>query len=160
MQAAKDTFLKTLASRLAVVNSARTVTLDGVTRPAVLALENEIPMPPDTALETFLLNWQGAAKVVPGEPLMQLDCKLSYGTKGTDAMLRTDCGRILTAMDQELLRICEPHCAAQVDYSTTPVTALGNNIFWDAPVLGAVKSGNGVLKRTAEITLFYFPEAD
>jgi len=45
MQAAKDTFLMTLAARLAVVNPARTVTMDGEMRPAVLALENEIPMP-------------------------------------------------------------------------------------------------------------------
>jgi hypothetical protein len=36
---------------------------------------------------------------------------------------------------------------------------VGNNIFWDAPVLGAVKGdGNGALRRTAEIRLFYFPE--
>ena len=41
MQAAKDTFLKTLAGRLALLNPGRTVVVDGVARPAVLAVENE-----------------------------------------------------------------------------------------------------------------------
>ena len=59
MQAAKDTFLRTLATRLAVVNPARTVTLDGASRPAVMAVENETPLPANTVLETFLLNWEG-----------------------------------------------------------------------------------------------------
>jgi hypothetical protein len=159
MQAAKDTFLMTLAARLAVVNPARTLTLDGVTRPAVLALENEIPMPTDTELETFLLSWQGVAKVAPGQPLMQMECTVSYGSKGTDDLLRTDRGRILTAMDRELLRICEPPSAAKCDYTQTPPAPLGTYIFWSAPVLeAAVGDGNGVLKRTAVIKLFFFPE--
>jgi hypothetical protein len=158
MQAAKDTFLKTVAGRLAVVNPARTTTMDGVPRPAVLALENEIPMGTDTELETFLLSWQSAARVVPGQPLMRMECKLSYGSQGTDDLLRTDRGRILTAMDSELMRICEPNRAAKCDYTQTPPAALGTNIFWDAPVLEEVKSSNGVLQRTAAVTVFFFPE--
>ena len=158
MQATKDTFLKTLSNRLAVVNPARTVTMDGEMRPAVLALENEIPMPAETQLETFLLNWQGAAQVNPGDTLLCLECKLSYGSKGTDDMLRTDRGRILTAMDSELLQMCEQNCAAKCDYTQTPPAALGTNIFWDAPVLEEVKSANGVLQRTAAVTVFFFPE--
>ncbi len=55
MQAAKDTFLMTLAARLTVLNPARTVTLDGASRPAVMAVENETPVPANTYLETFLL---------------------------------------------------------------------------------------------------------
>ncbi len=84
MQAAKDTFLRTLADRLAVVNPARTVTLDGASRPAVMAVENETPVPANTFLETFLLSWEGAGRAMPEGPLMYLDCKLSYGSKGTD----------------------------------------------------------------------------
>lgn len=158
MQAAKDTFLKTVAGRLAVVNPARTTTMDGVSRPAVLALENEIPMRADQELETFLLSWLAAAQVVPGQPLMQMKCELTYGSQGTDDLLRTDRGRILTAMDSELMRICEPNQAAKCDYTQTPPAALGTNIFWNAPALGDVKSTNGVLQRTAAITVFFFPE--
>lgn len=158
MQGTKDTFLKTLAGRLATVSPARTVTMDGAARPAVLTLENEVPMPADTELETFLLSWQGAAQVVPGLPLMEMECKLSYGSQGTDDLLRTDRGRILTAMDSELLQICEPKWAAKCDYKQTPAAALGTNIFWSVPVLGDVKQANGVLQRAATMTVFFFPE--
>jgi len=34
------------------------VTLDGASRPAVMAAENETPVPANTFLETFLLNWE------------------------------------------------------------------------------------------------------
>jgi len=158
MQAAKDTFLKTLAERLATVNPARTVTMDGVARPAVLTLENEAPVAADTQLETFLLSWQGAAQVAPGQGLMQMECKLSYGSQGTDDLLRTDRGRILTAMDGELLQICEPKRAAKCDYAQTPAAALGSFIFWNAPVLGDVKQAKGVLQRSAAMTVYFFPE--
>jgi hypothetical protein len=158
MQAAKDTFLKTLAARLATVNPARTVTMDGAARPAVLALENEVPMPADTELETFLLSWQGASQVAPGQRLMQMECRLSYGSQGTDDLLHTDRGRILTAMDSELLQICEPMRVAKCDYTQTPAAALGSFIFWNTPVLGDVKQAKGVLQRTALMTMFFFPE--
>ncbi len=158
MQAAKDTFLKTLAGRLATVNPARTVTMDGSMRPAVLTLENEVPMPADTELETFLLSWQGAAEVAPGQRLMKMECMLSYGSEGTDDLLNTDRGRILTAMDSELLQICEPKRAAKCDYTQTPAVALGSFIFWSAPVLEDVRHVNGVLQRTAAMTVFFFPE--
>jgi len=158
MQAAKDTFLKTLAERLAVVNPLRTVTMDGAARPAVLTLENEIPMRADTELETFLLDWQSTSEVKPGQALMQMECRVNYGIQGTDDLLRTDRGRILTAMDTELRHICEPKRALKCDYSQTPPVALGTNIFWSAPVMEDVKSVNGVLQRTAAITMYFFPE--
>jgi hypothetical protein len=158
MQAANDTFLKTLAQRLAVVNPARCVTMDGAARPAVLALENEIPMPADTQLETFLLSWEGAAQVIPGDTLMQMECKLSYGSRGTDDLLRTDRGRILTAMDSELMQICAPCRAAKCDYTQTPPTPLRSYIFWTSPVMEAASGANGVLQRTATAKVFFFPE--
>jgi hypothetical protein len=158
MQAAKDTFLKTLAARLAVVNPARTVTLDGASRPAVMAVENETPVPANTVLETFLLSWEGAGRVSPDVPLIYVDCKLSYGSEGTNDMLRTDRGRIVTAMDVELLRISQPNWAAKCDYTQTPPLALGTNIFWTLPVMVAPAEVDGVLQRTATIRLFFFPE--
>lgn len=158
MQAAKDTFLKTLARRLVTVNPARTVTMDGAARPAVLTLENEVPMPADTELEAFLLSWQGASQVTPGQPLMQMECRLSYGSQGTDDLLHIDRGRILTAMDSELMQICEPKRAAKCDYTQTPAAALGSFIFWSAPELGEVKQAKGVLQRSAVMKVYFFPE--
>jgi hypothetical protein len=159
MQAAKDTFLKTLAMRLAVVNPARTVTVDGVSRPAVLTIENETALPAGTVLQAFLLNWEGAALCAPEGPLMYVDCKLSYGSEGTSEMLGTDRGRIVTAMDDELRRICEPRWAAKCDYTQTPPVALGTNIFWTRPAMAAPTDINGVLMRTASIRVFFFAEA-
>ncbi|HVJ05410.1 MAG TPA: hypothetical protein VM578_07045 [Candidatus Saccharimonadales bacterium] len=158
MQAAKDTFLRTLADRLAVVNPSRTLTLDGASRPAVIALENE-----DTALgnsepETFQLSWEGASQVPDGSSLMYMDCKLSYGSRGTDDMLRTDRGRILTAMDCELLLLCRRRSAAKCDYAQTPPLPLGTKIFWSQPVMATPSEVDGMLMRTATIRLFFFSE--
>ena len=158
MQAAKDTFLKTLATRLAVVNPARTVTLDGASRPAVIAVENETPLPANTVLETFLLHWEGASRAIPECPLMYVDCELSYGSEGTDSMLCMDRGRIVTAMDSELLQLCEPCHAPKCDYTQTPPSALGTNIFWTWPVMEPPSEVNGSLIRKATLRLFFFPE--
>jgi len=158
MQAAKDTFLKTLAQRLAVVNPARTITMDGVTRPAVATVENEVQLPVQDELEAFLLSWEGAGRAIPEASLMYLDCKISYGSQGSDAMLRRDRGRILTAMDGELMQICHPRCAAKCDYTETLPTALGTNVFWTLPVMEAPSESEGVRLRTATMRLFYFPE--
>jgi hypothetical protein len=158
MQAAKDTFLKTLADRLAVVNPARTVMLDGASRPAVIAVENENPLSADSELETFLLSWEGAGQATAGAALMYMDCKLIYGSRGTDDMLRTDRGRIVTAMDGELLQLCLQHRTAKCDYTQTPPSPLGTNIFWTQPVMEAPSEVNGVLQRTVTVRLFFFPE--
>ena len=158
MQATKDTFLKTLAGRLAKVNPARTVTIDGAARPAVLAMENETPMSAATELETFQLSWQGAVQAFAGIPLMQMECRVSYGCKGSDERMRVDRGRTLTAMDAELMQICSPRRAAKCDYTVTTPVALGENIFWSVPALGAVKETDGVLQRAAAVTVFFFPE--
>jgi len=158
MQAAKDTFLKTLAGRLAVVNSGRTVMVDGVARPAVLAVENEAAVPANAVLEAFLLNWEAATHVMPEGRLMQVDCKVSYGSKGTDGMMGTDRGRIANAMDAELQKICEPRQAAKSDYTQNPPAALGTNIFWTRPEPVEASGANGVLMRTATVRVFFFAE--
>lgn len=158
MQAAKDTFMKTLADRLTVVNPARTVTVDGTLRPAVLAVENESPFPAHGELETFLLNWESAAQEVDGSTLMYLDCKVGYGSQGTDSMAGTDRGRIVTAMDGELMQLCRLRNTAKCDYTQTPPRALTSNVFWTTPVMEPPSTGNGVLQRTATIRVFFFPE--
>ena len=97
-----------------------------------MAVENETPVPANTVLETFLLNWEGAGQATPEGPLMYLDCKLSYGSKGTDDMLRTDRGRIVTAMDGELLRMCEPRCGGEMRLHADSAGGAGDEHFLDA----------------------------
>jgi hypothetical protein len=158
MQAAKDTFLMTLAQRLAAVNPARTVTLDGVTRPAVAAVENETPAPAVTESECFQLSWEKSGWEMPETGLMFLDCKLSYGSRGTDAMLRSDRGRRVTAMEEELRRVLHPRTAAECDYTQTPPAALGANIFWTLPAMAAEKDVDGGVQRSATVRIYFFPE--
>jgi hypothetical protein len=159
MQAAKDTFLKTLANRLAVMNPSRTVTMDGVTRPAVVAMENETATATNAPVEAFLLNWEAAGEAAAGGTLRFLDCKLMYSTKGTQGVLYCDRGRIATAMHSELTRILEPCCAEKSDYTQQPPTPLGTRIFWGAPAIAAESDVDGVLSHTVAVRVFYFPEA-
>jgi len=170
MQAAKDTFLKTLAGRLAALNAARTVVLDGSARPAVVAVENETAMPttisastpsahvPEALVEVFLLCWDGAGHAGPEGSLMYVDCKVAYASKGTNDAAGSDRGRVVTAMDAELLAITEPRQVAKCDYTQTPAVQLGTNVFWTRPELGPARGANGVLLRETTLRVFFFPE--
>jgi len=159
MQAAKDTFLKTLASRLAVFNPARTVAWDGIALPAVIAVENETAMAASEVSETFVLFWQGAQRTMPESDLMYEDCRLTYSSKGTESMFGTDRGRTINAMQQELRQIAEPRWAMKYDYTQKPPALLGSNIFWTRPVTTEVTVKNGRMSQTATIRVFFFPEA-
>ena len=80
MQFAKDSFYVALRDRLAALNPARVVYLDGANRPAMIVAENQMPgslVPFDNA---FYLRW-GAARVLAStqharRPLVALDCVL------------------------------------------------------------------------------------
>jgi len=159
MQAAKDTFLKNLANNLAVVNPSRTVVLDGVSRSAVVTLENETPLPTETPLETFLLSWEDGGQAAAVGSLMYVDCKVSYGSKGSNERLRADRGRIVTAMDSELSRMCEQRCAEKYDFTKNPPVGLETMIFWTMPVMKASTDVDGLLQQTATMRLYYFSEA-
>ena len=160
MQAAKDTFLKTLAIRLAAVNPSRTVAFDGNSRPAVVAGENETAMAPATVLEAFWLSWLDSGPAIPGTGLMFSDCRITYGSKGGDSMLGTDRGRTINAMGQELLQMSEPRWALKFDYTQNPPAALTSNIFWTRPVLAAKSDENGVRSQSATVRVFFFPEVN
>ena len=156
MQAAKDTFLKTLATRLAAVNPARTVVIDGAARAAALTVENENVMTPGSRTECFLLNWESSGTV--SASLQYLDCKVSYSTRGTAGLVGTDRGRTLTAMDTELRQICSPRWAAKCDSTQTPPAALGTDVFWSRPVMAEMKDEGSLMTREATIRLYFFPE--
>ena len=159
MQAAKDSFLMTLTERLVQVNPQRTMTIDGVTRPAIFAMENEVALPPETVTDAFRLQWQDARRALPFDRLMYMDCAISYSSQGTDAMMRTDRGRMVTAMSSELLQTCSGRSAAKCDYTQTPAADLGSNIFWSYPLMGTPRETDGVLEQTATVRVYFFPEA-
>lgn len=184
MQFAKDSFFLALQQRLAVLNPARTVTINGTTVPAIAVMENLPPSSAEPQPNTFYIEW-GPATVIDGHAgdaaLMSLECVISYYTLGT-AQSMVDRGRVLGQLDGELLGICQPTNTEKRDYAQSPSADLGTSVFWNQPVFkGATTSGvedntlayqwravrramyarfyqDGRVERRAELTVFFFSE--
>jgi hypothetical protein len=163
MQFAKDSIYIALRDRLAALNPGRTITLDGVTRPAVVVEEN-LPLRAAPALPSaFYLQFGGVRKVRLYEkaprPLLAQEVGITYSASGTgEAGL--DQGRELGALDAELLQICSPPSTAKYDYTQTPPAPLGSTVIWDAPQLEQPQFSQGGLSRRARLTLYFFPEVN
>jgi hypothetical protein len=135
MQFAKDSFFMALRERLAAVNPARTVTVNGATIPAIVVTENLTPSFAEPQPNTFYLQW-GAADVVSGNAgngvLMSLDVVISYYTMGSVQSM-VDRGRLLAQLDGELLSICQPPSTEKRDYTQSPSADLGTSVIWNQP---------------------------
>ena len=175
MQFTKDTFYITLRNRLAALNPARVITLNGVTRPAVVVAENEAVIPVKPLPDAFYVEW-GAAQAVPQQigdrAIFSLDCLISYHTFGT-VETGVDRGRTLAALDIELITICQPASTPKLDYTQTTPASLGTSIVWTTPQLGKVagseaprtealpRGTTGVrLERTTSLKVFFFSEVE
>jgi hypothetical protein len=170
MQFAKDSFFLALQSRLASLNPARTVTINGSTIPAVLTVENLPPTSAEPQPNVFYLEW-GTANVIDGHAgngaLMSVDCAISYYTLGTVQSM-VDRGRVLGQLDDELLGICQPPNTEKRDYTQAPSADLGTQVFWSQPVFEekqrsalvgeAEKHPDGRVERQARVTVFFFSE--
>jgi hypothetical protein len=184
MQFAKDSFLLALQQRLGGLNPARTVTINGATSAAVVAIENLPPASTEPQPNCFYIEW-GTANVVDGHagnaPVMSLECVISYYTLGTVPSM-VDRGRLLGQLDNELLGICQPANTEKLDYSQSPSADLGTTVFWTQPTfktattLGeedntlayqgrAIRRAmyekayqDGRAERQAELTVFFFAE--
>jgi hypothetical protein len=167
MQATKDSFYVALRDRLVVVNPNRTVTLDGVIRPAIAVVENEPPTGAPPLYDTYYLSWgeTQAAKLGAGS-LMELQCTIAYCTQGSAEIANLDRGRELAALDSDLLAICSPPKTAKYDYSSGSAVPLGTAIFWTQPMLGISPSQKamersakgGHIGREAHLKVFFYPE--
>jgi len=184
MQFAKDSLFLALQQRLAALNPARTVTVNGTTVPAVLVVENLPPTAVEPQANTFYIEW-GTASVVDGHAgngaLMSLSCVISYYTLGTTQSM-VDRGRVLGQLDDELLGICQPTNTEIYDYTQSPPADLGTSVFWNQPTFQqATTSGvedntmayqgravrramyeqsyqDGRVERRANMTVFFFSE--
>jgi len=156
-----------LRTRLGALNPARTVTLSGATRPAVVVLENEMPAAGDRLPECFYLEW-GALKTVDaasvGRTVCAFECTISYHTQGTFES-GVDRGRVLGELDRELFMICRPPFTDKLDYSQSPSADLGTGVFWSLPVAAEPKIGpddpiSQTVRRehVARVTVYFFPE--
>jgi len=185
MQFAKDSFFLALQSRLAGLNPARTVTINGTTVPAMLVTENLPPAAAEPQPNTFYIEW-GRAGIADGHAgdsaLMGMECVISYYTLGTVQSM-VDRGRVLGQLDDELLGICQPTNTEKMDYTQSPAADLGTKVFWSQPAFGeaatvgveddtlAYQTGraarrvsyvqafqDGRAARRAELTVFFFSE--
>ncbi len=166
MQATKDTFFRTLQSRLAAVNPARTITVDGVVRPAIVVAENEAFPPPKLFFQTFYIHWL-AAPAVRGfrrtlAPRYELTAQVEYFAQGTATLKRpfADRGRVMAQMDRELLLILFPGYTEKKDHSVSPAVSLGSTLHWTwAPDFRTVADAEGsVLRRLATVNVSFFEE--
>jgi hypothetical protein len=170
MQFAKDSFFLALQQRLAGLNPARTVTVNGAIVPAVLVVENLPPSSAEPQPNAFYLEW-GRADVVDGHAgdaaLMSLECVISYYTLGT-APSMVDRGRVLGQLDAELLGICQPTNTEKYDYTQSPSVDLGTSVFWNQPAYEEPRASgaednaelhpDGRAQRTARLAVFFFSE--
>src|ERR1700683_1037892 len=176
MQFAKDSFFLALQQRLAGLNPARTVTINGATVPAVVVVENLPPASAEPQPDAFYIEG-GAGNAA----LMSLNCVISYYTLGTVQSM-VDRGRVLGQLDNELLGICQPTNTEKFDYTQSPSADLGTSVFWNQPAFQeATTSGvedntaayqgravrraiyeqayqDGRVERRAELTIFFFSE--
>ena len=155
----KDTFYLALRNRLATVNPERKVVIDGVERPAVLVAENEPVNAAPPLPNAFYLHW-GAPQIVAGSegaarPLMKMACRIAYQA-GTALAGAVDRGRMLSALDSELLRLTSPPRTPKLDATRTPSAPLNTYVFWGMPVFDSPSTDT----RTATLTVFFFSEVE
>ncbi len=161
MQATKDSFYVELRNRLVTVDPQRTITLDGATRPAIVVAENEPPNVAPPLCDAFYLHWGGARSALPSSgTLMEMECAISYRTKGTDQNGNLDRGRDLASLDNDVLAICSPPQTAKYDYSTGSAVPLGSTIFWTQPVFSARVNAPPYIGREITVSVFFYPEVN
>jgi hypothetical protein len=158
MQYAKDSFYMALRTRLIALNAERTVLIRGSVRPGILVEEAEAPF--SQALnDVFVLRWPGAGVDIDlASTLIALECEVSYQTVGTQAFGGLDRGRMLSAMDMELLTIMSPFQTQKLDYSVAPAVAMLTRVFWEAPVFGPLVAQGDKLCRSAKVRIYSYIE--
>ena len=161
MQATKDSFYITLRDRLVTVDPQRTITIDGATRPAIVVAENEPPNAAPPLCDAFYLHWGGARAVLPSAgTLMEMECTISYRTKGTDQNGNLDRGRDLASLDNDVLAMWAPPQTEKFDYSSGSAVDLGSTVFWSQPVFSALVNAPPYIGREVSVSVFFYPEVN
>ncbi len=165
MQNAKDTFYEMLRARVAAGNPARTMVLRGVVRPGVLVIENEL-VNAAALPDCFRLSWgESQVDVKGGLPMVAMTCEIAYETAGTAANGGMDRGRMLAAMDGELLKAVGacPQSVLKQNYAGLAfgqaVAAMKTNVWWGDVVFDAATVEGERLRRTATVQVMSYQEA-
>jgi hypothetical protein len=164
MQAAKDSFYMALRERLAALNPARVIVVDGVERPAIVVRENMEPQFGVAQVNAYYLEWGDVRIAEATRPVLGLDCEIWYATEGSSGS-GVDRGRMLAQMDEELLKICAPLHTEMRDYSQAPSIDLGCGVFWTTPELKRLETKKPTdlqsasvarLERLATLRVYFF----
>ena len=165
MQNAKDSFYEVLRARLAALNPERTVVVRGVTRPALVVDENETASVAEMP-DCFHLRW-GKTEVVQAGAWPQVSqlCEVWYATAGSPWNGGIDRGRLLAAMDGELLQaiMTAPQQAPKNSYAALTnggqVIAMRSQIWWSDVSFTAEQVKADRVTRLAQLTVISFQEA-
>jgi len=160
MQATKDSFYVTLRDRLAQAYPGRTITVDGITRPAMVVVENDKPSVTSRQHDAFYLEWGDAQPVRPATNiLMAVNCTISYSSAGTEQNGGLDRGRMAGELESELLGIFSPASTHKFDYTGEgDPSDLGTEIFWSHAAFRVTKAAPGCVAGQAGVTVYFYPE--
>ena len=165
MQDAKDTFYEVMRARVAAGNPDRTIVLRGVLRAGVVVVENELVSGVELT-DCFRLSWSESKVDANGAmPMVAMTCEIAYETAGTAASAGMDRGRMLAAMDGELLKAVRtsPQRALKQNYAGLAfgqaVIAMKTNVWWGDVSFGDAVVEGERLKRTATVQVMSYEEA-
>ena len=158
MENARNTFYLALRDRLTVVNPQRVVVVRGVQRPGILVEENESAgsnSPPDV----FVLRWKDCAiDEQHGMPMAEQACEIHYWSEGTSSHGGLDRGRLLAAMDVEVMQILEGRSAAKQNFAVTPPVVMASRIFWTTAKFQPLVTSTNQLSRVARVMVYSLEE--
>ena len=158
MQNAKDSFYMALRARLVVINPERTILLRGAVRPGILVEEAEAPFA-QLPSDVFVLRWLGlGVDVNLGSTMAAEQCEILYSTCGTQSFGGLDRGRLLSAMDEELMAMAQPFYTPKLNYTATPPAAMLTQVFWDEPEYAPRVVLRDRLSRSAKVAVYSYQE--
>jgi hypothetical protein len=158
MQHAKDSFYLALRNRLTAINPGRTVLLRGALRPGILVEEAEASSA-QIPVDAFVIRWLGLGVDVDlSSSMVASECEILYSTCGTQAFGGLDRGRMLCAMDSEIIAMLQPFCATKFNYSVQPAVALQTRIFWDEPAFTPINVQRDRLSRSVKVMVYSYQE--
>ena len=158
MQNAKDSFYMALRTRLAAINTERTILLRGAVRPGILAEEAEAPFS-QLPNDVFVLRWLGLGVDFDlGSTMAAEQCEVIYQSCGTQSFGGLDRGRSLSEMDEELTEMVQPFYTPKLNYTATPPALMLTNVFWDEPEFGPIVAQRDMLSRSAKVMVYSYQE--
>jgi hypothetical protein len=158
MQNAKDSFYLAMRSRLAAINPQRSALVRGALRPGILLEEAEAPFAQPPA-DVFVLRWSGlGVETELPSAMTAMECEISYCTSGTQAFGGLDRGRLLAAMDRELIAILQPPSTPKVNYTVQPAPPMQTQVFWDEPAFASINVQRDRVSRSARVTVYSYQE--